>query len=389
MKCRSCGSTNIKDILSLGDQYLSDFVNPGDPKPPKYPLNLVLCKDCTLLQLRETTPSSELYTPRYGYRSGINNTIKADLQDIAEKALKYHSSGIAIDIGCNDGTLLSNYPPTITKVGFEPISKFATMALSHGDTIINNFFDKSHYPLIGKAKIITAISMFYDLEDPNTFVQDIADLLDDDGICIIQQNYLVNMMKNTAFDNIVHEHIEYYTLTSLEPLLNRHGLGIVDVETNLINGGSFRVYVKHMDRLLQMRRDEEKLKLSSQYSYLLFDMAIKNVKQNLHSLIKGLVDSGKTVYVLGASTRGNTLLQYCGLDHTLITASMERNPEKWGKVIASVGIPIVSEEEARKVHPDYMLCLPWFFKSELIKREEDYLKSGGHLIFPLPKVEVI
>ena len=377
----------------MGDVYLSDFINPEDPKPPKFPLNLVLCKDCTLVQLKETTPSDQLYTPRYGYRSGISNTMKAELKDIVECSIKMvHlvKGDMVTDIGSNDGFLLSCYPKDLLTIGVEPIKKLAEESAKVCTACYNGFF--SYKPFFEyapqKAKIITAISMFYDLEDPNAFVSDVAQLLHEDGVFVIQQNYLVNMIKNRAFDNIVHEHLEYYSLTSLEPLLNRHGLEVVDVMTDSTNGGSFRTYVKH-SHVQKMRDEEKKLHLDSQYGYLLFEMAIKEIKENLFNLIKGLVKNGKTVYVLGASTRGNTLLQYCGLDNTLIKGAMERNPEKWGKKIASVDIPIVSEEEARKVHPDYFLCLPWFFKSELIKREEEYLKSGGHLIFPLPKVEVI
>lgn len=240
-----------------------------------------------------------------------------------------------------------------------------------------------------KAKVVSTISCFYDMDDPNRFVSDTAKALADDGIWVIQQNYLVSMMNNKAYDNICHEHIEYYSLTSLEKLLNRHGLEVVDVEENSINGGSFRTYVKHMDNVKKMRYKERKIKLDNEWTYYLFALQVKHVRHELVTFISKVVSEGKKVYLLGASTRGNTLLQYCGLDNKLIGKCIERNTEKIGKVIASTGIPIVSEEEGRADKPDYMLVLPYFFSDQIIEREREYLKSGGKLIFPLPNVKVV
>lgn len=395
MNCRSCGSANIKDVMSLGDQYLSDFIDPSEGKPPKFPLNLVVCKNCALVQLRETTPAEKLYTPRYGYKSGISETIKADLRDVVRQVfrrMEVKDGEVVLDIGANDGTLLSNYEGAF-RVAFEPIKKLADEISKEGraECVFNHFFSADIYNKVinKRAKVITAISMFYDLDDPNAFVRDLANVLHPDGLLVIQQNYLVSMMKNKAFDNICHEHIEYYSLTSLEKLLNRHGLEVVDVETNDINGGSFRTYIKHMDNVKKMRYMERRLKLDNDWTYYLFALQVKHVKNELKSFIEKVVKEGKKVYLLGASTRGNTLLQYVGLDHTLIGKCIERNTEKFGKVIASTGIPIVSEEEGRADKPDYMLVLPYFFRDQIIKREEAYLKSGGKLIFPLPEFSVV
>ena len=392
-QCRSCGSTKLADILTLGNQYLSDFVDKGvDKKPESYPLDLVMCRECTLLQLKETTPSSSLYNDHYGYRSGINQTMREELALIVREASKrvdLQSGDIVVDIGSNDGTLLSNYLNGIIRVGFEPVSKLAFDCEKHAETVINEFFSREAYVFSQRAKIITAISMFYDLDNPNKFVSDMVDILDPEGIIVIQQNYLVGMLEQHAFDNIVHEHLEYYSLTSLEKLLNRHGLEVFDVETSSINGGSFRTYVRHMDALKKMRYMERKLKLDNEWTYMLFALEVKKLTKKLHNFIEGEVKKGKTVYIYGASTRGNTLIQAAGLDNKLIKAAVERNPEKWGKKIASVDIPIISEEQARKEKPDYFLVLPWFFRSEIIKRESEFIKQGGKLIFPLPKMEVI
>ena len=394
--CRSCKSDKLINILDLGNQYLSDFVDKKAPKPEAHPLELVLCKDCTLLQLKETTPSSSLYNNNYGYKSGISNTMKNELFEISCEAVthgKLSINDVVVDIGANDGTLLSYYQPGLYRVAFEPIEKYAQEIYlnQRAEFVVNDFFSSQLYfkYVSQKAKIITAISMFYDLDDPNRFVANLKEILAEDGIIIIQQNYLVKMLKNYAYDNVVHEHLEYYSLTSLEKLLNRHQLEVYDVKETKINGGSFRTYVRHMDRVKVMRYEEKKLGLEKNWPYIVFGMQIKHLKNELYKFIKSKVDEGKTIYLYGASTRGNTILQYCDLDYKLIKAAVERNPEKFGKKIASVDIPIISEEQARKEKPDYMLVLPWFFKDEIIKREEDYLKSGGHLIFPLPNLKII
>ncbi len=410
-KCRSCNSKNLIKIISLGNQYLSDFTKTRR-KPKAFPLRLVLCKKCFLVQLDYTAPSKYLYTERYGYKSGINQTMQEELKEITQKSLKKikklsgtkSASGrtnekiIAVDIGANDGTLLKNYPKSIYRIGVEPITKFAKEAKKYSDKVINDFFTyESFYNALKnkRADIITIISCFYDMEDPNKFISDVKKIMKDDGICVIQQNYLVGMLKQNAFDNIVHEHLEYYSLLSLNNLLNRHGLEVFDLEKRTLNGGSFRTYIafkgkKGISKAVEkLNKYEKRLGLNKKKIYLDFAKRIEKNKKNLFEFIKKEAAKGKTIYLYGASTRGNTLLQYFGLDNKLIKKAVERNPEKWGKIIASVGIPIISEEQARKDKPDYMLVLPWFFKEEFLKRESKYLENGGHFIFPLPKFEVI
>ena len=380
---------------------MSDFTL-DDKKPKSYPLKLILCDNCSLLQLRHNVPQSALYTERYGYKSGMNSTMQKELKEIVVKALgKFDEKTknlVALDIGANDGTLLSCYPKSVFRIGIEPIKKFRKESLSKADVIINDFFNYNAYfkkLKNKKANIITAISCFYDMEEPNVFLSDVKKILDPMGIFIIQQNYLVGMLKQNAFDNIVHEHLEYYSLLSLENLLRLHGLEVFDVEESDINGGSFRTYIANKGQkkiskaVLDMRTKEKRMDLKNINNYLAFARRVEDNKNKLYKFISKLVKDNRRVYVYGASTRGNTLLQYCGLDKRLIKAAVERNPEKWGKIVASVGIPIISEEQARKDMPEYMLVLPWFFKREFLNREKKYLKSGGHFIFPLPKFEVV
>ena len=398
--CRSCGQDNLNSILSLGNQYLSDFCD-SDEKPSCFPLDLMLCPQCCLLQLANTVPAELLYTDRYGYRSGMNQTMRSHLQGIADRAgqlAMVEKSDIIVDIGSNDGTLLKSYRGTVgRRVGFDAIAKFAADYSGTGIDFVNDYFNKKSYlaAASGKAKIITAISMFYDLEEPDCFVQDMADILDEEGIIIVQQNYLLTMLLNNAFDNIVHEHLEYFSLLSMENIINRHGLEIFDVELNDLNGGSFRTYICHkgrrkvLDSVDRLRKYEEEHGVRDSRIYTEFAERIAGIRDRLHDFIQHEVKSGKTVYAYGASTRGNTLLQYCGLDNTLISKAVEKNAEKWGKKIASVGIPIISEEQGRREKPDYMLVLPWHFKEEFISREGHYLKQGGKFIFPLPDIEII
>lgn len=399
-KCRSCHSKKMIDLLCLGNQYLSDFLK-NNKKPKKFPLALVLCTECDLLQLKHTVPQKFLYTSRYGYRSGINSTMRQELKRIVSNSINKITSNkktIVLDIGANDGTLLSFYHKNIFKIAVEPINKFALECQAHANVTVNDYFNFESYKAKlknVKANIVTAISCFYDMEYPNKFVSDVKKILDKNGIFVISQNYLVGMLENNAFDNIVHEHLEYYSLLSLEKLLDKHGLEVFDVQKSDINGGSFITYISHKNiRLIEKsvinwRESEKKLKLNELMVYRDFAKRVKENSKDLHNLIKKLVKNKKKVYVYGASTRGNTLLQYYNLNNKLIEFAVERNPEKWGKRISSLNIPIISEQEARERKPDFMLVLPWFFKDEFLKREEKYLEDGGHFIFPLPELQIV
>lgn len=400
-KCRSCNSINLTNIISLGNLYLSDFIT-GKNKTPKYPLILVLCEKCLLLQLKHTTPPALLYTDNYGYKSGINQTMRDHLKEIAENSIKKLKKPgkriIAVDIGANDGTLLRHYPKSVYKVAIEPIKKFAKECKKNSDLVINDFFNYSSYyknMRNKKANLITAISCFYDINNPNKFLHDITKILKEDGVFVIQQNYLVKMLTQNAFDNIVHEHLEYYSLLSLQNLLKRNGMEVFDIELRELNGGSFRTYIafnknRTVTNAVHEQENLEKLiNLQRKKIYTDFAKRIKENKKIVVKFIKQQVALGKKIYVYGASTRGNTLLQYFKLDNTLIQKAVEKNPEKWGTKIASVSIPIISEEQARKEKPDYMLVLPWFFKEEFLKREKKYLEQGGRFIFPLPTFEIV
>ncbi|MFH1423755.1 MAG: class I SAM-dependent methyltransferase [Candidatus Nealsonbacteria bacterium] len=399
--CRSCGSNRLTPIFSLGALYISNFIDSPNAQKIKAPLELVLCPQCGLLQLKHTVSPEKMYRS-YWYFSGINKTMREELADITLKAsrlVSLKSGDFVLDIGSNDSTLLlSHKNKNLKLVGFEPAKNLMSRARVKNLKIINNFFNYNDWQkLFGKAraKIITAIAMFYDLDDPNKFVAGVGQCLDEKGVFIIQMSYLPSMLRQNAFDNICHEHVEYYSLASLENLLERHKLEVFDVELNDVNGGSFRVYIQHKGQrpvknsVARLRKFEKKLKLLDKKTYKDFASRVISLGKKLSSFIKKEVKSGKKVYVYGASTKGNTLLQFYNLDRTLIKAAAERNPKKWGKKTVATLIPIISEEQARGEHPDYFLILPWHFLKEFIRRERNYLQAGGKFIVPLPDFKII
>ena len=411
--CRICGSKNLTSILNLGDQYFANYSpksNDVVPFEEKIPLELVRCdksidpKSCGLVQLRHTTPPNLMYD-RYFYRSGINQTMTNNLNEIAKQAIskiKINPNDIVIDIGCNDGTLLQNYKELpIRSIGFDPAKNMVQFSQQTGATIITEFFSAEEFIKnygSEKAKIITSIAMFYDLEDPNQFVDDISKILHPDGIWILELSYLPLMLSQNAFDTIVHEHLEYYHLDALEFLLSKFNLKVVDIQLNDINGGSFRVVVQHKEKsidnkslqhITELREKEKNLNLSTNQPFDDFIIKINDEKDKLVTFIKNEVSAGKTVHCYGASTKGNTLLQFYNLDKKLIQFIADRNPDKWGRRTIGTDISIISEEESHSMNPDYFLILPWHFINEFKEREKNYLKNGGKLLVPLPEFKII
>jgi NDP-4-keto-2,6-dideoxyhexose 3-C-methyltransferase len=411
--CRVCNSS-FDPILSLGDQYVSTFLSPEQPDGPKAPLELVLCQQCRLLQLRHTVPAETMYE-EYWYRSGTNQTMRDALADISRSAailVRLKQGDAVMDIGCNDGTLLGSYAvPGIHKIGFDPAQNLAVLSRQKADKVIVGFFDADLFladpDLQGlHPKVVTSIAMFYDLEDPHKFVADIQRIMHPDGVWIVQMSYLPLMLKQNDFGNICHEHLEYYSLQSLEYLLNLHGFSVVDVELNDVNGGSLRAFIRNRgadqeafgdegyrkqaaERVSGLRNSEAELGLDQATPYLEFAKRVEGIKRQVQEFVSDQVRRKKRVFVYGASTKGNTMLQYFGLDNSVINAAAERNPDKWGKVTVGTRIPIISEEEARAAKPDYFLVLPWHFIEEFKLRERDYLSATGKFIVPLPQFVLI
>jgi len=409
--CRACGSKNLIPILSLGNQYVTNFIDSEKEQEniPQVPLDIILCDNCKLLQIKHNAPPESMWGDQYWYQSGISSTIKDDLKDIVEKSQtikKLNRGDVVLDIGCNDGTLLDFYDKKegIELIGFEPSGNVAEKARKKGFKVIRNFFNANNFwQEFGdkKAKIITAISMFYDLEDPNKFLDDIAKILDKNGLFVIQQNYLVAMLEQNAFDNICHEHREYYSFISLRNILDKHGLEIFDIEQNNINGGSIRTYIKFKDnpalsgfngakqRIEEITKKEMEMKLDTSKPYTEFARRIDKIKIHALNFLTEQKKLGKKIAIYGASTRGNVILQYFGLGPGLIDYIADKNSDKWGKRTVGTLIPIISPEEMREAKPDYLFVNTWHFLDEIMKQEYNYSKSGGKFIVALPQFKVI
>ena len=399
--CRSCNAQHLTELIDLGRHAISGFV-PTPTKVPTYPLALVLCRNCKLVQLAHPAVPANLLYKQYWYKSGINTSMRDALRDIVQsikKRVSVSHDDIIVDIGANDATLLGFWGNTATTIGFEPAANLVSEARTHATHIINDFFSWKSLKSVTqgkKAKIITTIAMFYDLENPNSFVSDLSTSLTQNGVWVNQMASLSATVQNTMFDNICHEHIEHYSLFSLEHLLAHHRLQVVDIETNDVNGGSMRVYIMHMEaartykykgaaqRIAAYRQMEKKLKLNHLSTYHALNKQINDIKLTITKYITQQIERGKIVYGYGASTKGNTLLQYYKITKNQLPHIAERNPAKWSLYTAGTNIPIISEALARKDNPDIFLVLPWHFKNEFIAREKDYLKNGGVLLFPLP-----
>lgn len=410
--CRVCGYEPLTSLFSLGNQFASDFPPPGRARDgPRIPIDLDLCPQCTLVQARHTPPPELLYNKHYWYVSGTTQTMRDALRDVTtavERIISLKPGDVVLDIGSNDGTLLLSYEtPDIALVGVEPADNLATKEnYAHkGLNLIHGFWGTpeclERFQRYGKkAKAITACGMFYDLDDPNPFIIDVAKALAPDGVFVAQLMCLKQTLEKHDVGNFAHEHLEFYTLRSLEKLFHRHGLAMFDVEENSVNGGSYRLYAKHLSsgvdgatgragrqRLVDAFTSEEGL--SNPDLYDSFFRELERDKAKVAGFLREQVAAGKTVYILGASTKGNCIAQYYRLERTLISGASERSPEKVGRVMAGTGIPIVSEEEARAARPDIFLILPYAFVDEIVERERAWLAEGGTFIVPLPTPRLV
>ena len=403
----------MKELFTLGELYVSDFIK-DETTAKKYELKLVLDPKTRAARLEKPAPLDTMYG-KYWYRSGINSTMREELKSIVDsitKLMPLKENDVWLDIACNDGTLLSYVPKNLIKIGIDPAdNSYKDESEKQANALVQDYFSKKAYESTRfgsqKAKVITCIAMFYDLDDPIPFLTDVYDIMDDSGLFVLQLSYTPLMIKQLAFDNICHEHIYYYTLTSIRRLLERNGFKIMDCQLNDVNGGSFRIYVMkgltsnvekfytqpYRDvcefRLASLYALEESLKLEEKDTWTEFFDKIEKLKKEVVDFVKEEKKLGKTVWGYGASTKGNTLLQYFGLDNTLIDGMAERSPYKWGLKTVGTNIPIYSEDEMRKAKPDYLLVLPWHFINEFKKREEEYLKGGGKFIVPCPTFKII
>lgn len=404
------------DLLDLGSLYVADFIKDDEsPRHPSAPLLLQMDEDTGAVRLKDVVDPSYMYG-KYWYRSGINDSMRADLEDVVKSVLKVkklNATDVWLDIASNDGTLLSfvrALAPNVTTLGIDPVDdSFKVEAQRHGE-IIQDFFSKKAYASSaaswhGRAAAITCIAMFYDLDDPLPFLEDVHEVLQDDGVFVIQASYTPLMIEQLAFDNICHEHAYYYTAESLNHFLDAAGFQIMDIQLNDTNGGSFRVFCMkkganitkfgsqpHRDVCLMRTASifdlEREWGYNSPLIWTEFRHRLSDLKANVVGYVKAAVARGETVAFLGASTKGSTLAQYFGLDDSLISYAVERSPAKWGRKMVGVNVPIISEEEMRANPPDVLILLPWCFVQNVLERERQYLLNGGKLLVPCPQLKV-
>ena len=394
--CRGCIEGSLEPVLSLGNQYVVGFVKEITLNLPRVPLNLMRCNKCGLLQLEHSTDVT-IFSKEYWYRSSVNKTMRDALDDVVKTGLQYVHHGRWLDIGANDGYLLSQVPPGFTKIACEPALNFTDKLDEIADYVIPSLFSADNSCLYdpkglelrsrGGCDVITSCAMFYDLDDPNKFVKDIATVLSPDGIWINQLNDSPTMLKANAFDSICHEHVTYYDVHSLSAIYERNGLSIIGITYNDVNGGSIRVVAeKAVSKTRKIQLHDHK-RVSERDAELFADRTRK-WKTTMTNLVTGTLSYTNKTWLYGASTKGMVMLQYLDLNEAFCGLA-ERNPAKFGLKMAGTWIPIRPEEEMRADRPQYVMVLPWAFKQEFVEREKALLEDGTTMIFPLPNIEFV
>ena len=403
-RCRISGSSNLVNVLSLGEQYLTGvFPSSREQAVTKGPVDMVWCPESGLVQMKQSYSLEEMYGDNYGYRSGLNQSMVNHLQNKVNMLLRKvqtKAGDIILDIGSNDATSLKCYPSHLRRIGIDPTGNKFKEYYTDDISLVPDFFTADNFRKIfpvEKATIVTSIAMFYDLEDPVKFAADIESVLAENGIWHFEQSYLPSMLRTNSYDTICQEHLEYYSMISVQYILDKAGLRIIDVELNDINGGSFAVTAAKKNsphRANQavidwMLEEEIKMGLNTEKPYREFAQRVTEHRSSLLNLLDKLKNDGKKIIGYGASTKGNVLLQYCNISTQYLDCIAEVNEQKFGSFTPGTLIPIVSEAEARAMKPDYLFVLPWHFRNNILGREKEYRASGGKFIFPLPFIEIV
>jgi hypothetical protein len=404
-QCRVSGSKNLVSVLNLGHQVLTGvFPKSASEEITSGPLELVWCPEGGLLQLRHSYDPGEMYGLNYGYRSGLNQSMVNHLTEkvrYLERLVMLKPGDVVLDIGSNDATLLKAYlTQGIKLIGIDPTGRKFAQYYTENIKLVPDFFTAAAYRSVESrpARIVTSIAMFYDLDAPIEFARQIDSVLADDGVWHFEQSYMPSMLRLNSYDTICHEHLEYYSLGVVQNILEKAGLKIVDVVMNAINGGSFAVtaakvgnrgIVQNLAVINWLLGQEHRMGLNTPRPYRDFEERVFRHRDDLTRLIRTLNADGKKILGYGASTKGNVVLQFCGLTNKDIPAIAEVNSEKFGHVTPGTHIPIISEQEARAMKPDYFLVLPWHFKDGILRREKEYLTNGGKMIFPFPEIEIV
>ena len=402
--CRVSKSSSLLPILDLGVQALTGvFPQDGAQPVTTGPLKLVWCPISGLLQLAHTYDLGEMYGDNYGYRSGLNQSMVDHLATKIhelERFVDLSPGDTVLDIGSNDATSLKSYTTSaLNRIGIDPSGSKFSRYYTDDILLVPDFFSSDVYSRAGArpAKIVTSIAMFYDLESPIEFAQQIEAILAPGGIWHFEQSYMPSMLRTNSYDTVCHEHLEYYSLSVVQKILNAANMRAIDVKMNGVNGGSFAVTaVRKSDKrgggesvVQWLLEQEERMGLSTPRPYRQFEERVFAHRQDLKRLLEMLKADKKKVVGYGASTKGNVVLQFCGIGPELLPYIAEVNPDKFGHVTPGTHIPILSEAEVAKMQPDYMLVLPWHFRENIVRRESNFLARGGRLIFPFPEIEIV
>ena len=403
-RCRVSGSRDLVSVVNLGYQDLTG-VFPTSPEElvTSGPLELVWSPDSGLLQLAHSFDPQEMYGDNYGYRSGLNGSMVRHLTAkirMLERAYDLEPGDTVLDIGSNDSTSLQAYTtPGLDRIGIDPTGVKFKSYYPDDVALVPDFFSAEAFRTSGRtsAKIVTSLAMFYDLEDPIAFARDIRSVLAPDGVWHFEQSYMPSMLRLCSYDTICHEHIEYYSFAVVQRIADAADLKIIDVQFNAINGGSFAVTATPKSSKRRpnaaitnwLLEQEDRMGLGTPRPFREFEERVYRHRSDLIRLVQALNADGKTIIGLGASTKGNVMLQFCGFTAKDIPCIAEVNEDKFGRFTPGSHIPIVSELEARAMKPDYFLVLPWHFKDGIVAREQEFIAGGGKMIFPLPEIEIV
>lgn len=405
-RCRACGNSYLELLLDLGEQALTGvFPQRREQTVGAGPLRLVKChgeKACNLVQLEHSFEASEMYGENYGYRSGLNASMVSHLQSKVQKILdkvELPPHAIVLDIGSNDGTTLSAYPASrVERIGIDPTAAKFRAYYPPGVHVVVDLFSEKNFRSVfpdRNATVVTSIAMFYDLEDPLAFMREVHRVLDENGVWVFEQSYLPLMLERVAYDTVCHEHIEYYSMANIDWMAKQTGFKIIDVEINDINGGSFSVMVakqgsawQETAEVARILEQERKAGVAGLEIYAQFAKKVTESREQLRRFVADAKAEGKTVAGLGASTKGNVILQYCGLGPSDIVAIGEVNEEKFGAFTPGTLIPIRPESDVIKTEYDYLIVLPWHFR-ETFMRKRQKLVGKTKLVFPLPTFEIV
>ncbi len=400
--CRNCGKKSLIKLFTLGNQYFTGkFIKYGD-KVKRAPINLSICKKCKLVQLKDRYNLKYMYGPDYGYRTGINKTMSLHVKEITKvlsKKVNLKKNDYVLDIASNDGTLLNYYNRNINTFGIDPILNKYKSYYKNIDYKKNDFFNKNAVKskTKNKFKIITALSVFYDLNNPNKFLKDVHDILDENGLFLLEFADLASLIRLNMFDTICHEHAEYYSTKVLIKMFEKNNLRLLQINKNDINGASKQFLLSKKNsrfksnnkNIINIIKEEKLLKLDNPKMYYKFFKKIKKIGNELKTFLDRQIKKNKVIHGYGASTKGNTLLQFFKIGQRQISFISDRNPDKYGLKTPGTNITIISEKKSRSLKPDFYLVLPWHFKKEILKREIKIRKSGTKFIFPLPKLTII